>query len=276
MSLFKILAQVAGPVLGLPPVAQKLLPIVGSAIDQKNEQRRADAQGGKDFDAMIAAGERHGIHKLDMIRSSAPGMFAGTPLVASNEALSGMAESFVGEIDGTAELQRQRERRAHDLFMLETERSLAGGAGVIVKNTMAKAEGSTLGEQELEEAKGTVTADVSFVNPYYADAEVSEARRGDIAQEIAGVQNTIMDGEWNVALERYSRLGVSRSELHEHWASLGSMKAVREEWRKLDKQLDRMKAPGPMPLPSGPGRILPVPDDDMDERARIRDRALRY
>lgn len=140
MALFEILGKVVGGLVSASnPVLGAALPLLGGAVDANKADRDAAAKPGKDFDAMIEAGKRHGIHKLEMLRSGAlSGFQSSVPRVVSNQALLGLSDNLVGEIDGSAERARERAKVSHDLFMLKAEQELSGGAGVIVRNTLAR------------------------------------------------------------------------------------------------------------------------------------------
>lgn len=243
MGLLSTIGKLAGTFLG-GPVGGLLGGAIGGQADANREKRAASRAQRNYYVELADAARRGGFHPLEALRSGGGagyGAASMAPRIVSNKALAGLGDSLVSELDGSAERERQRERREHELFMIRSERELAGGAQTVVDRTRRVRGGSgpvtryaekwpkgyvpgagwDAGGSPRESGPQPITSiDGRFEHPFLSDAETAEARSGDIMENVYGISNEVWGLWYRRALARVAKAkGISQEDQHRAWAA---------------------------------------------------------
>lgn len=205
---------------------------------------------GNQMTDLIDTGRQHGLHALASIGAPSSGYtpvqsFGGSSPMGqtSGGGSSGLIGSGIGEaldslLNNKERKEDQRLDREYKQAQTELLRaqsrtaiSLAERAGRDIptseQNTgNSGSENEKRVAQDVDPGRQTVTQPeirkdgLPAVHPGHLDAESAQARRGNIAEEIAGARNSIHDSRWNKAMDRlvktFGKEGAQRI-VNKHW-----------------------------------------------------------
>lgn len=228
MSIGTALGTVAGFVTGVPYLRH-----IGAAFDAYQGAKSSNAAQMNQFVRLRQAAERAGFHPLEVLRAGGQVGWQ-SPRLASSAAMTNAFDMIEDELTGEAAKRAKRQQVEDEIRQRELEilqQQTAAVNSVITRPSIAT--GAVLGgDNQLEVGRETVSnplprgGEGEFTSPWNPDAEVAEARWGDVMQEVVGIGNIFKDMSYNAALGRLAKaLGVSKRELHERIANAPDPKA---------------------------------------------------
>lgn len=150
MGLFSVIGSVVGNIIA-PGIGGKIGAGLGAFADGKLSGGSSGGGGNvtdpEYYVKLREAAEKGGFNPLEALRSGGGGGFSSPniPGIASNAALTGVLDQWADIASGDAERRRARELKEHELFMIESERTIAGGSVGVVDRTRAATNVSTYG-----------------------------------------------------------------------------------------------------------------------------------
>ena len=269
MGLLSFLGGAVGNLVGGPLVGRAIGGALGKAADESLDRKRQRNQARSDNAASEAAerkrlveqrqydrgelsrlrtdAEKAGFHPLEALRAGAGSSASGTtqPRVITQLAASGNYDKFDDILTGRDALDQKLASAELQLRQIELDQARSGRSGRL--SAASPRSSGILGAPDVPDpGKTTVTNpnQVGWVAPWNNDADVGEARFGELGGLFYGLRNMFVDDGYNRTLPSIAALlKITPEQAHQKYVSLGP-KAGAEAYATDARAIKTMRRQG--------------------------------
>lgn len=273
--MFGILGTAIGSLFG-GGAGKALAGAIGGALGAKKDKdvaaKKAAALDANHFVRLREAALRGGFNPYDALYASGGGGYGGATgrmPIGTTAAMQNQFDKIEEILSGDYAKRKRREEVEAEILQNNLDiarRGKLGARQVFVSSvaTGGKEDNPVPGAPNpAESGRETVTNpwgqlwDV-VVNPFAPDAEMGEARYGDVAQEFIGFRNVVTDAKYaSVVRQEAAYRGVPQLEVHREILERGP-----DYYRQLEREVEHR-------------RILPDPERERQATERRAERAAR-